>query len=181
MPMSFIQFTYGCKAIRGFNLYVQFSARVGPAYLRDTRLLLPVEGGLFLEVKRTPHLIFPDRTLRSLQCDDASRGYCNVGHFHYYYERRRRIHVRPRCKTTPDPRSEGAYTALRKLDHRGGLYRDPGEYTIPPPTTLVSAHGISHQKSNGFCIPVGHWPGSVPTTVHQKRDMGAGAWFAHRH
>ena len=84
--MSFIKFTHGCKPIRGFNLYVQFSARVAPAHLGDTWILLPMEGGLFLEVTRTPHLIFLDQTLRSLQCDDASRGYCNVGHFHYYYE-----------------------------------------------------------------------------------------------
>ena len=65
----------------------------------------------------------------------------------------------------PRPHTEGAYTALGKLNHRGGLYRDPGESTIPPPTTLVSAHGISHQKSNGFCIPVGHWPGSIPSNI----------------
>jgi len=46
----------------------------------------------------------------------------------------------------PRPRTQGAYAALRKLDRRRGLYRDPGESTIPPPTTLVSAHGISSHR-----------------------------------
>jgi hypothetical protein len=59
-PTPFVPFAYGSKPIRGVNLYVQFNPRVVHTHLEDIYLTFAASGGWFvLEVKRTPHLIFP--------------------------------------------------------------------------------------------------------------------------